>query len=224
MIPKSIHYCWFGGAPLPPIVERSIASWNKHLDDYTITLWDESNSDLGVPVVADALKNKMWAFASDYIRLKSLYDHGGIYLDTDMEVIRSLDSLLDCDCFVGEESDGIISGGIIGAKKHSNYIKSCLDVMEAEFEAGRKYTTIPVLMTKALNGIDAEPDRPRIYSSEYFYPFNPYDRDQPVKQLMYSDITTNTYAIHHWYKSWKLTPLMKARKALRVLINKEWIK
>lgn len=87
MIPKIIHYCWFGGKELPIEVKKCIASWRKMCPDYEIIRWDESNFDVGQhPFVREAYKAKVWAFVSDYARLKVVYDNGGIYLDTDVEL------------------------------------------------------------------------------------------------------------------------------------------
>ena len=90
MIPKIIHYCWFGGKELPIEVKKCIASWRKMCPDYEIIRWDESNFDVGQhPFVREAYKAKVWAFVSDYARLKVVYDNGGIYLDTDVETLRN---------------------------------------------------------------------------------------------------------------------------------------
>ena len=90
MIPKIIHYCWFGGKELPIEVKKCIASWRKMCPDYEIIRWNESNFDVGQhPFVREAYKAKVWAFVSDYARLKVVYDNGGIYLDTDVETLRN---------------------------------------------------------------------------------------------------------------------------------------
>lgn len=87
MIPKKIHYIWFGGNPLPPLAERCIASWEKYMPGYEIVRWDESNFDTDCcDYVREAISVKKWAFASDYARFKILYEHGGVYLDTDVEL------------------------------------------------------------------------------------------------------------------------------------------
>ena len=91
MIPKVIHYCWFGGKPLPPLAEKCIASWRKYLPDYEIRRWDETNFDVEAhPYTRDAYAAGLYAFVSDYARFKILFEHGGVYFDTDVEVIRPL--------------------------------------------------------------------------------------------------------------------------------------
>lgn len=103
MIPKIIHYCWFGGKPLPEMAEKCIASWRKYNPGYQIKRWDENNFDLECDFFpGEAYQVGRWAFVSDYARLKIIYENGGIYLDTDVEVIKSLDELLSFQCFLGD--------------------------------------------------------------------------------------------------------------------------
>jgi hypothetical protein len=109
MIPKIIHYCWFGGNPLPESAKKCIASWRKFLPDYEIKEWNESNFDVNsIPYTAEAYKAKKYAFVSDYARFYILYKYGGLYFDTDVEVIHSMDDIVARGNFMGFESD--ISG------------------------------------------------------------------------------------------------------------------
>ena len=102
MIPKKIHYCWFGGNPLPEDVKRYIESWKKYCPDYDLIRWDESNYDVHKNAYVElAYQNKKWAFLTDYARLDIIYEHGGIYLDADVELIHSLDDLLQNSCYMG---------------------------------------------------------------------------------------------------------------------------
>ena len=108
-IPKVIHYCWFGGNPLPKAAIKCIKSWKKHCPDYQIIEWNEDNYDISsaplfVRQVFDARK---WGFIADYIRLEIIYTHGGIYLDTDVEAIQSFDELLKNSAFWGFEYDNL---------------------------------------------------------------------------------------------------------------------
>ena len=113
-IPKTIHYIWFGGKPLPPMAERCISSWKEHCPDYEIVRWDEDNFDSGGNrYFEEALAAKKWAFASDYARLKVLVEHGGIYMDTDVEVLHPLDRFLEEDAFSGFETPSRISTGLM---------------------------------------------------------------------------------------------------------------
>ena len=204
MIPKILHYCWFGKEDLPPLSKECINSWEIYLHDFKLYKWDESNLETNSPVVIDALNNKMWAFAADYIRLYVLYKYGGIYLDTDMEVIRPFDQkILDCHCFFGKESKDIISAGIIGAEPRNQFILQCLGDMERLYSIGVKYISIPKIITSTFHSVD-EILKPVVYEPVFFYPYNPYDNSRDIRQLMYKDIKKDTYAIHHWMKKWKV--------------------
>ena len=108
-IPKIIHYCWFGRGEKPEIVKRCINSWKENLKDYEIIEWNENNFDININnYVKEAYENKKYAFVSDYVRVYALYNMGGIYFDTDVEVFKSLDEFLQEDSFWGfEEKDYI---------------------------------------------------------------------------------------------------------------------
>jgi hypothetical protein len=108
-IPKIIHYCWFGGKALPPLALKCIESWKKYCPDYEIIEWNESNFDLDYNIyVKEAYKEEKWAFVSDVARLYAVYVHGGIYLDTDVEIIKPIDNFLDSSMFIGFEKDSIL--------------------------------------------------------------------------------------------------------------------
>ena len=105
IIPKIIHYCWFGGNPLPPLAKKCIASWKKYLPDYEIRQWDESNYDVNkIPYIKEAYAAKKFAFVSDYARFDILYNYGGIYFDTDVEIISPLDCIISAGSFMGCEN------------------------------------------------------------------------------------------------------------------------
>ena len=122
MIPKKIHYCWFGGNPLPELAIKCLESWKKYCPDYEIIEWNETNFNLdSCEYVREAYQAKKWAFVSDYARLKVVYDNGGIYLDTDVELIKSLDRLLKNKSFFGTETTGVVATGLgFGAEKVIN--------------------------------------------------------------------------------------------------------
>ena len=110
MIPKIIHYCWFGGNPLPPLALECIASWKKFLPDYEIKEWNEKNFDVNItPYTAEAYLQKKYAFVSDVARLIVIYEQGGIYMDTDVEVIKPLDDLLENKAYMSFENDEYIN-------------------------------------------------------------------------------------------------------------------
>lgn len=114
MIPKKIHYCWFGGKPLPETAIKCIESWKQYLPDYEIVEWNENNFDVTIcDYIKEAFQLKKWAFVSDYARFWILYNHGGLYFDTDVELIKPLDDIVCKGAFVGTEwatMEGALSG------------------------------------------------------------------------------------------------------------------
>src|SRR5690606_21075031 len=126
-IPKIIHYCWYGGKPMPQMLEYCVASWKKHLQDYDFMLWNENNTAFDCDFIKKAYAEKKWAFVSDYIRLKAVYDYGGIYMDTDMLLIKSLDDFLNNDCFLVAEHTKSIGVGIFGAIARNHFIGLCVE-------------------------------------------------------------------------------------------------
>lgn len=137
MIPKIIHYTWFSGDPFPEKIQSCIDSWKKHLPDYTLKLWDmEAIKDIDSAFLKEALAERKWAYAADFVRLYAIYNEGGLYLDTDVRVYKSFDPLLDKQAFIGKENSVHFEGGFtaqylsshcFGAEKHHPFIKSCLD-------------------------------------------------------------------------------------------------
>lgn len=207
-IPKVIHYCWFGGNPLPTSATKCIESWKKYCPDYEIIQWNERNYDLAsAPLyVRQAYEAKKWAFVTDYIRLEIVYQHGGIYLDTDVEVIRSLDPLLRHDCFIGRQPGfQVNTGSGFGAVKGHPLLKIMLD----------DYQDIPFIKENGEMDLWTCPHRnsqwlfehglryddsyqelagAAIYPIEYFSPKDAYTR--------VISKTKNTYSIHHCDGSW----------------------
>lgn len=210
-IPKIIHYCWFGKAKKSKLIEECLLSWKKYLPDYQIIEWNEKNSDLSHPFVKQAYSKKKWAFVSDYVRLQKLYEHGGIYLDTDMMVIKGIDVFLDHNCFFGAEDENLISVGIVGATANNQFIKKCLMHYDLiDFEVNLAMTiTIPSIVTKifrkennynntfkSIIGLDDV----TIYPVDFFYPISFYERNDVNNYISY--IKPNTYMIHLWNSSW----------------------
>ena len=129
-IPKIIHYCWFGGNPFPELAQKCIASWKKFCPDYEIKEWNESNYDVTKnQYMREAFENKQWAFVSDYARLDIIYENGGIYLDTDVELLKPLDDLLILTGFMGfEENKKLCATGLgFGAVPKLPIIKEMRD-------------------------------------------------------------------------------------------------
>lgn len=203
MIPKIIHYCWFGGNPYPKTVKRCIASWKKYCPDYEIKLWNESNYDVSKNAwLEQAYRAKKWAFVSDYARLDIIYHEGGIYLDTDVELLKSLDPLLEKKCYIGREnSSGQCNTGLgFGAEKYNPVLEKVLEtyhhVAFSETNMAdlacpklndpviRSYGTISDTEITELPGITVYPPR-------YFDPYG-------NKNLLCDE----TYSIHHYTSLW----------------------
>jgi len=198
MIPKKIHYCWFGKNPKSKLIEKCILSWEKHLPDYEIIEWNEENYDLEKN---DYLKKmyakEAWAFVADFARLDILYSEGGIYLDTDMEIVKSLNPLLKDSFFIGKESQEWISAGIIASIPKHPLTKLLRD----EYLKSKNIQTIPKVITPIILDYANKHDI-SIYPEEYFYPWKIEDKIKYGLPLMYSDVKKDTFAIHHWAKSW----------------------
>ena len=137
MIPRNIHYVWLGGGAFKPLTRLCMNSWHRVLTDYTITEWNEESLDLPQlcaehRFLTECIRLKLWAFASDWLRLHILYTKGGIYLDTDIEVLKTYDALLNNPMFIGMESNGYIGTGVIGAEAENPTIKRLLDFYDEE--------------------------------------------------------------------------------------------
>lgn len=203
MIPKKIHYCWYGPKPIPKLVEECISSWKNNLPNYEIKLWNETNSPMNIKFVKQAYNEKKYAFVSDYVRFWVLYNEGGIYLDTDMYVIKSFSNLLDNRCFFGWENkdENIISCGIIGATKHDSFIREIkLYYEKLDFSINN----IPnIVVPRIVNQLYKEFHKKNeisIYAFDSFYPL-PYEYKEDAKNFL-KYTTNNTYAIHLWNISW----------------------
>lgn len=210
MIPKVIHYCWFGKKELPLIGKKCIESWKKYCPDYEIIEWNEENYDcFKVEYVREAYKAKKWAFVSDYARLDIIYQHGGIYLDIDVEVIQNLDSMLECACFLATETTNMIATGLgFGAEKGNINIKNMLEqYKDIHFDMGNGLydtlpcphrNTVPFQKLGFLPGNQIQYiNGAVIYPPEYFCPI-----EYETKKI---NITKNSRTIHHYNASW-ITP------------------
>jgi mannosyltransferase OCH1-like enzyme len=200
MIPKIIHYIWLGGKPKPTLAHICILSWREKNPDYTIVEWNETNLDLDKLTrenrfFAECRKRHMWAHMTDYIRLNILYEIGGIYMDTDMLVLKSLDKFLNDGAFIGKEnSQNELSCGIMGFTKGNAFLKSVLEFYREKIWHMNIWT-IPSIFTYVFEKSAAVPNL-KIYDQEYFYPY-PYRADFNMTCL-----TENSYTIHWWAASW----------------------
>ncbi|WP_027880046.1 glycosyltransferase family 32 protein [Mesoflavibacter zeaxanthinifaciens] len=242
LIPKKIHYCWFGKQPKPQLIIDCIKSWTQFCPDFECIEWNEDNADLSHSFVASAYTQKKWAFVSDYVRLTALYTYGGIYLDTDMMLIDGFAPFLKHSCFFGAEEPSIISAGIIGCVKHHPLIGLLIKRYDSiQLDAFTNYNTIaiPLIITntvkqvygKAVLNIDKVTKLKEdlvIYPQDYFYPFPNKDKANIANYLEYK--TENTVAIHLWNASWvvynEFDFLLKKKylKALPIILNRIFIK
>lgn len=228
MIPKIIHYCWFGGNKIPNSVKSCIKSWRKYCPDYEIRVWNESNFDVSShPFVKKAYEHEAWAFVTDYVRLHAVYENGGIYLDTDVELIKSLDDLLQNKCYFGlQQGKNMCATGLgFGAEKGSSIVKKMMDAYaNVEFNPNDKLSvSCPVLNTKVLLENGYEPTT-GIFSNDEFtiYPacyFDPYSTQE--KRNLLCD---HTYSIHHYNASWCNWPQRMKRNFVLMLGEERFIR
>ena len=208
-IPKVIHYCWVGGKPLTPLAQKCLDSWRYFCPEYKIIRWDESNYNFAKhPYMKQAYEAKMWGFVPDYARLDIIYQHGGIYLDTDVEIIKPLDDLLIDNFFAGFESREIIALGLgFGAEAHHTVLKGMMDDYDnyafTNADGSLNLLPSPQIQTKFLrkyyhikddNGKIQKMKEITIYPKEYFCP-----KDFLTGKI---NITDHTYSIHHYASSW----------------------
>ncbi|MGG4489223.1 glycosyltransferase family 32 protein [Metabacillus idriensis] len=208
IIPKVIHYCWFGKKEKPSIIKKCIQSWKKKLIGYEIIEWNEDNFDIqSISYVKEAYDAGKYAFVSDYVRVFALYHHGGIYLDTDVEVFKPFDdAMLSHESFWGFEQENFIATSTIGAVKGNRFIKNFLDTYESKkfLKEDGSYDSLTnvAVVTKLLESkkLKLNGEYQVINGIGAFYPqtfFSPYDYINSRKF-----ISENTFVIHYFYKSW----------------------
>lgn len=211
MIPKVIHYAWFGEKPLPPAAVKCISSWKRYCPDYEIRRWDEANYDYKAhPYTREAYEHKKYAFVTDYLRLEVLFRYGGIFFDTDVEVIRNFDALLELPGFTGfehgEYKNPPVNVGVgVGVQAGNPIIKAMIDDYKqrsfVEENGKPNLTPCPVYQTDILKRFGLTPEDHEqdlghmvIFPTDYFCPMNYYTGKLSV--------TDNTYSIHHYSATW----------------------
>ncbi len=228
MIPKVIHYCWFGDNKPPKIVDKCIESWTKILPDYEIRKWDESNYDVNkTPFTEEAYTYRNFAFVSDYARWDILYNYGGIYLDTDVLLIKDITPLLEKGNFGGANiGGGFASGLIVALEPKSTIAKEMMELYENTsftYHRGQPHFVNCVKRETELlstHGFDTKIKEKQevagmtIYPTEYFSPYNPHTGE--------TKITDNTYAIHQYTGTWMPSWLLKTVMANNVNIRKHY--
>lgn len=212
MIPKKIHYCWFGGKPLNKLGKKCVKSWKKYFPDYEIIEWNESNFDFTCcPYVQQAYEAKKWAFVSDYARHKILYEQGGIYFDTDVEVIKSFEDIIAKGAFMGCENPNLEKGisvasglGCAVAPKNEFYGEVLADYERSSFYKGNGELNLYTVVDRITDllkkhGLQETMEIQEvagitIYPAEYFCPIN------MISGRL--EKTKNTHSIHRYAASW----------------------
>lgn len=202
---KVLHYCWFGGNPLPESAKRYMETWKKFCPDYEIKRWDESNFDVNsVPFVAEAYAAKKWAFVSDYVRTYALYHEGGLYVDTDVEFVKGIDDLTGTS-FLGFESPKLVAPGLIlyAAQPQEPFYGELLKRYQAlsfsvenmeEITSPKIFTQLLVEKGLRLDNTLQQIGEVTVYPMEYFQPMG------SKWKKVYA--TPNTRSIHHYNASW----------------------
>ena len=207
MIPRIIHYCWFGGKPLPKLARKCKKSWEKFFPDYEIKEWNENNYDVNaVPYTKYCYEHQLWAYLSDYVRLDVVEQEGGLYFDTDVEVVRRPDGLLQsCNAYFGWETLEYLNTGLgFAAEPHHPAVKAMLKMYESLVANGKymyeKMQGCPQLNTLALVSLGLKQDGTKqsvcdaiILPSDYMCPF--HDATGKMNE------TENTFSIHWFSKS-----------------------
>lgn len=207
MIPKIIHYCWFGRGEMPRLAQDCIASWHRVMPDWEYKLWNEDNFDINsVPYVKEAYEACKYAFVSDYVRLFALYSEGGVYMDTDVEAIKPYDDLLRLTAFAGYEGSKHtpLGTGIMASQPCGIWVKEQLDEYEGlhflKSDGSFDLTTNPVRISGKMKAGGFIPDGTfRIYKDLIIFPVDYFCPRQTTGEIIR---TENTYCDHHFMGSW----------------------
>lgn len=229
-IPKVIHYCWFGNNPKPKVVQECIESWKKYCPDYEIKEWNESNYDINKNAYTTAAyKSKKYAFLTDYVRLDILYNYGGIYMDTDVKLIKPIDDLVSQGSFMSFEKVGRVNTGVgFASEKGNKIVEENKEYYEQNDFIDKNNNFVPEICVKITtkilekHGLDYTQNKLQhvesltIYPSDYFSP-----KKMGTEKIT---ITSNTYGIHLYASSWyKGSKLLKKLK-YRLIPLKEFVK
>ena len=208
MIPKVIHYCWFGGKEKPLEVLQCIESWKKYLPDYDIIEWNETNFSIehSIAYVKEAYEHKKWAFVSDYVRLDALYNYGGIYFDTDVEVFKSFNELLENESFFGFESKDYVASAVMGCEPKCIIIKEFIEsYRERKFIINAQKldtTTNVIVLTELLckYGLKKNGREQTLANSCKIYPQKYFASNSFIN--IFGKYNKEIYAYHHCLASW----------------------
>lgn len=219
MIPKVIHYCWFGKGEPPKLMRKCLKSWKKYLPEYKIMIWNEDSFDVeSILYTKEAYQARKFAFVSDYVRLYALYEYGGVYMDTDVEILKPLDHFLSHQMFSGFESPQSVPTGLMASEKGNVWIQEQLN-----YYNGRHFllpdgkmdlvaNVFPMTQSAIAHGLTLNNQYQELENGCVFYPttyFCPLGGDNILK------ITHDTYAIHHFSGSWLTQKEQKSRQRVR---------
>ena len=207
MIPKKIHYCWFGRGPMPPMALMCIESWHRYMPDYEYKLWNEDNFDINsLPYVKEAYEAGKFAFVSDYVRLFALYSEGGIYMDTDVEVLKPYDDLLELSGFIGYEGSKSLplGTGTIASEAGGEWVKEQLEAYEGihfllpdgSYDLKTNPTRISEIIKAGGGTLDG---KKQIYKGMHIFPVQFFCPHQTTGEYL---LTADTYCDHHFMGSW----------------------
>ncbi|MDO3409404.1 glycosyltransferase [Saccharibacillus sp. CPCC 101409] len=222
-IPKIIHYCWFGRGELPELAVKCIESWKTYLPDYKIVRWDEDSFDIESNLfVRQAYKARKFAFVSDYVRLYALYTQGGIYMDTDLQVLKSLDPFLHHEAFSGFETPKTIPTAVMGAKAGSPVMHAFLDYYtDRSFikpDGNMDITTNVKIITEYCLSRGFEPNNEyQVFEGFALYPknvFSPMDWNPDKEKIADKPIPEESYTVHHFAGSWLSEKDIRRSKSL----------
>lgn len=223
-IPKIIHYCWFGGKEKPDNVQKCIESWKKYLPEYKLIEWNEQNFEVNnLRYTKEAYHAGKYAFVSDVARIEALYKYGGIYMDTDVEVLRTFNSLLDAKCILGMEEKEYVATSFMAFESKHPLVKEFIDLYQnlSFYDKNGKIITgtnvaklTNMLIKKGFvreNYYQELKDGIRIYPKEYF---SPYDYIN-----CHYEITEKSYCVHHFAETWMSTKEQFKKKIKRNLVK-----
>ncbi|HRD08169.1 MAG: glycosyltransferase [Saprospiraceae bacterium] len=208
MIPKIIHYCWFGKKPLPKPFADFVQGWKNLMPDYQLVCWNEENAPLHLPYLQNALAAENWANASNLVRLWAVYHHGGIYLDTDVEMKKAIDDFTSTSCFFGKEKDVeriYVNNAVFGAVAEHWFIKECIVALQMQYDGYEAANlSSPILTTTLLekyehiNNDEIQDVRDiKLFPCEVFHPWSWFESKEK------SQVDPSSFTIHHYAKTWE---------------------
>ena len=206
MIPKKIHYCWFSNDPIPKVIQHCLDSWNAELAGYEIVLWNLQNFEADCVFAEKAIAENKWAFLTDYARFKIIHEEGGIFLDSDVLMVKSFDDLLEYNSFWGQADNGLVEPVVFGAEKGNELVKECLACYKT-YNLSDGFIEVPKVIAPIFiqHGVELSAcgvqyaEHATVFPFDYFCPM-PFEKADSKDPLSFK--TNNTYAIHLWNAAW----------------------